>query len=245
MRHMVVGRRVAGAHVDTRQVAVVAHVGEAVLCRIARGLTLDGVAEVRHGRERHRHRRGGQVLGIRLLGSVSLDSTVWREHHLLGRGWVGRVGKHWRCVRSFPLVVVCGREEILVVVVHWWRVLSLHLLLHRRRWSGLLRLWLRLSALRAAAAAALRCWARLLTAGRSSVRAASPPLEVLETLLELLACNETRLVTGPLPTTSRSLVPGSKEATYGSCAGQCGFVSSGARQGRRSLSNPHLGSPSC
>jgi len=57
MRHMVVGRGVAGTHVDTREVAVVAHVGEVVLGGgVACRLPLDGVAEVCHGRQRHRYR---------------------------------------------------------------------------------------------------------------------------------------------------------------------------------------------
>lgn len=143
MRVRVVVRRV-GIDVDTRKVAAV-DVGRQTRVLAEARLALDGVVEVRHGRQRHWHRRG-EVVWVRLARGhwpvclVRL-SAIRGEEHVLWRRRVSRVGEELRALRPLALVEWRGREEILVVGVHWGRELALgHL--DRCNWSDVHRRWL-------------------------------------------------------------------------------------------------------
>ena len=147
-------------------------------------LPLDSIAEVGHGRKCARH-CGGHVAGVAFGGGdgcVRGGRSIGRQHHLLrGRRVVG-VSHVRRRVRPLT-VIICGREQQLVVVVHGWCEL-------RPGLGGLVRRGVGLGAL----ALLLGCLAgrRLdfaLGACRGAVRSAGPALEVFQASLELLPCS--------------------------------------------------------
>ncbi len=130
MRHLVVRRRVGDVDAGDG-VAAVAHVWRHGLVDGVARVALDGVAEVRHGRQRDGHGSRRQVVRVRLGRHcpVSLHSPV-RHHHLLWRRRVGLVGEHGGGrIRPLP-VFVGGGEEVLVVVLHGRGVLALERRLH-------------------------------------------------------------------------------------------------------------------
>lgn len=183
---VVVGRGRTRAHVEPGYVAAVVHVrGQRRLVRGAEaGVALEGVAEVRHGWEGGGH-GGGEVVRVDLSGGhwpVGLRAAaVGGEQDVLRGRRVSGVGEHGRGVRPVPLVVLRGREEVLVVVVHWRGELALEHLLG----CGLLGL----GRGRLLPLGALGRLGGLLPTGRALVRGTSAPLKVLQTPLKLLACN--------------------------------------------------------
>lgn len=143
-------------------------------------LPLDGIAEMCHGRERHRDGRGSDVVGIGVgsgHGCVRLGGAVRVKENLVG-SWVGRVGKQRRSVRAFPVIVRAGVKE--VVLLHGRRVLAL-------RWESLGG-GSRLGLVRLGRGGAFRLGGRLgLLLRLGVVRGSSTALEVFEAALKLLA----------------------------------------------------------
>lgn len=197
MRQVVVGGGVGGcAHAHAAHAGEVAARRAVAQVREAVGeagrLALDGLLEVVDGRQRGERAVPGREVAVRLLGPVRLRGRVRVvEEGALGRQLRVRRAVHGRGEGSLALGLVALREEVFVLVVHGRRELALGLRLDGGGGRGLgrLGLLLRLGALGALGG---RPRVGLLSRRRGPVRAAGPPLQVLQALLELLACRGRR-----------------------------------------------------
>jgi hypothetical protein len=175
------------ADVDTRHEAV-AKVGvHRVVVGVGFPLDVDGVAEMRHGRQCDGHRGGGHIAGVavgRRHGRVGGVGSVGSNEDLVGSRVCGVV-EHGRSVGALA-VVVDGSKDDLIVGVHGRSELSVGSHgLERRGLLGDLLCRGALGSLCGRGAAGGRA-ALLLVVGL--VRGSSAALEVFQTTLKLLAC---------------------------------------------------------
>ena len=151
--------------------------------------------------------------GYRVVGCMG-GGVGYRVCSRLG-SWIRRIREWWR--GGGELARVLMREH--ATLLRWGNIVCLHLrrtptifrLGRRRRWEFLARRPARLLELR---------WLLF----RRSRAGGGAAFEILEPLLQLLAWDGMSMQYGVRAITG----------THGSCAGQCGSVSCGARQGRRS-----------